>query len=519
MPRKDMIKKVVLIEPKAPGFHVFSKFKLPRLGLPLLGAVLQEELGVEVKIYFQEMSLDWSEVDEADLVGISTITPTAPVAYDIVARVKRMSDAPVVLGGAHVSFLADEGLEKGADYVVRGEGERTFIELIKYLSTGVGELSDIEGLSYIEEGEHRHNPDRERIADLSSLPWPDLTLIEGFEKLKVIPIMTSRGCPYDCKFCSVTSMFGRRYRFREVDDVIGELEVLCARQPKRSVFFYDDNFTASPSHTKELLRKMKEKGITPHWHAQARVDVVKDEELMQLMRETNCKNLFLGVESVNPATLEAFRKSQTVEDIERAVEVIHKYKITVHGMFVLGSDDDDKETIRETVRFARRCGIDTVQFLVLTPMPGTETYDELCQQGRIFVDDWGKFSGHHVVFEPAKMSPFQLQKETGLKAMRKFYSLFQCWKLGLTFRFRKMAVTIYAHHTINQWKSNNKYFVSELKHRYKAERHARKAEKAHRKQERKEREELDQAGDVGVTELEGNDDKNRRPPAPARRTA
>jgi len=495
----QMIEKVVLIEPKSPGFHVFSKFKLPRLGLPLLGAMLKKELGIQVKIYFQEITkIDWNEVMNADLVGISTITPTAPVAYGIADRIKKSSDIPVVLGGPHVSFLPEEALDSGADYVIRGEGEFAFIELVRHLSTGEGRLREIEGLSFKDsEGVH-HNPDRERIKELSSLPWPDLSLIEGFEKLKIIPMMTSRGCPYDCKFCSVTSLFGRRYRFRDTDDVIAELEVLTARSPKSSVFFYDDNFTASPAHTKELLRKMKERGLTPRWHAQARVDVVEDEELMELMRDTNCFHLFLGVESINPATLEAYRKAQTVADIERAVEVIHKYKMKVHGMFVLGSDEDDKETIRETVRFARRCGIDTVQFLVLTPLPGTETYDELCKQGRIFVDDWSKFSGHHVVFKPAKMSPFQLQKESGLRAMRKFYSIFQCWKLGLTFRWKDMAIKIYAHHTINKWKSSNKYFVSELRHRYKAERQAYKAEKARRKQERIEREQLEEVA-AGVS--------------------
>jgi radical SAM superfamily enzyme YgiQ (UPF0313 family) len=488
-----MIEKVVLIEPKSPGFHVFSKFKLPRLGLPLLGAVLKKELGVQVKIYFQEITkLDWEEVLDADLVGISTITSTAPVAYGIADRIKKSSEIPVVMGGAHVSFLPEEALEKGADYVVRGEGELTFVELINHLSSGEGELKEIAGLSFKDSEGIHNNPDREMIKDLSSLPWPDLSLIEGFEKMKIIPMVTSRGCPYDCKFCSVTSIFGRRYRFRETDDVIAELETLTANNPKHSsVFFYDDNFTASPAHTKELLRKMKERGVTPRWTAQARVDVVEDQELMQLMRDTNCIHLFLGLESINPATLEAYRKAQTVADIERAVHIIHKYKIKVHGMFVLGSDEDDKETIRETVRFARKSGIDTVQFLVLTPLPGTETYDELREQGRIFVDDWSKFSGHHVVFKPAKMSPFQLQKESGLKAMRKFYSVFQCWKLGLTFRWKEMAIKIYAHHTINKWISNNKYFVSELRHRYKAERQAHKAEKAHRKQERLEQEELE----------------------------
>ncbi len=489
-----MIQKVVLIEPRSPGIHVFSRFKLPRLGLPLLGAVLKKELGLDVKVYFQEMArLDWGEIAGADLVGISTITMTAPAAFDLVAKLKSEMDVPVVLGGPHVSFLPDEALERGADFVVRGEGEETIVELVEALSAGRTDFSGIAGLSYRDAGgTPRHNPDRQRIEHLSSLPWPDLSLIVGFERIDVIPMMTSRGCPFNCKFCSVTSLFGRRYRFRDTDDVLAELEELTRSNPRKSVFFYDDNFTASPGHTKELLRKMKDSGVVPSWNAQVRVDVVNDPELMELMRDTNCTHLFIGLESINPATLEAYRKAQTVEEIERAVQGIHDYGIKVHGMFVLGSDEDDHETIRETVRFARKAGIDTVQFLVLTPLPGTETYDELRAQGRIFVNDWAKYSGHHVVFQPAKMSPFQLQKEIGLKAMRKFYSLFQAWKYGLTFRWGQMAVNLYAHHSINKWMSRNRYFVSELRHRYKAERHDRKAEKARHKQERLERRDIGQ---------------------------
>ena len=399
-----MIEKVVLVEPASPGFHVFSRYKLPRLGLPLLGALMRRELGVTPRVYFEEVArLDWQEIEKADLVGISTITPTAPEAFALVKHIKKERDIPVVIGGPHVTFLPDEALEAGADYVVRGEGEWTFIELARHLNDGSPALSEIAGLSYRGEGgEHLHNPDRPRISDLTELPWPDLTLIEGFEKSKIIPLLTSRGCPFNCKFCSVTGMFGRRYRFRETGDILAELEVLYARNPRGLFFFYDDNFTAAPEHTKELLRGMKERGITPRWTAQARVDVVKDTELMQLMRETGCVFLYLGLESINPATLEAYRKAQTVEDIVEAVKVIHKYRIKVHGMFVLGSDEDDRATIRQTVRFAKKTGIDTVQFLILTPIPGTETYQELCRQDRIFVKDWAKFSGHHVVYYPAE---------------------------------------------------------------------------------------------------------------------
>jgi radical SAM superfamily enzyme YgiQ (UPF0313 family) len=325
---------------------------------------------------------------------------------------------------------------------------------------------DIAGISWRESGSFRHNPDRPRVDDLSSLPWPDLGLIEGHE-LRVIPVMTSRGCPYRCKFCSVTSIFGHRYRFRDTGDVIAELQHLHQAHPKGTVFFYDDNFTANPTRTKELLREMKRLDLPARWTAQARVEVARDPELMNLMRETRCIYLYLGLESVNPATLESYHKSQTVEDIAEAVRVIHKHKISVHGMFVLGSDEDEVSTLKETVRFAKRARIDTVQFLALVPLPGTETYRELEEQGRIVNHDWGKYDGHHVVFQPARMARHVLQKRGAYGGMRSFYSWWEVTKLGLRFQWRSMVVRIFAHLAIRRWKSDNAEWLRELKEQYK----------------------------------------------------
>lgn len=466
------ITKITLIEPRAPGLHVFSHWKLPRLGLPLLGAVLRQEVGIEPTIYFQQISrLDWNDISSSDLVGISSITSTAPEAYRILRKVKEYGDIPVVFGGAHPTFLPDEALEAGADFVVRGEGEDTFPELVRCLNSG-GDLSRILGLSFKDADGFRHNPDRPRPRHLSDLPWPDLSLIRDFGRCKIIPVMTSRGCPYDCNFCAVTEMFGRRYRFRETEDIIAELKALGEANPKAAFFFYDDNFTANRERTVQLLERMLEEGIDRHWSAQARVDVARDPELMDLMKRSGCGMLYLGLESINPETLKEFHKAQTVEDVTLAVQELHKRKIFVHGMFVIGSDADTPATISDTVRYAKKAKVDSVQFMILTPVPGTGLYRELEEQDRIFDHDWERYTGFHPVFYPRNMSPARLQFETMLRAYRKFYSVWQCWKMGLSFRWKDMAVRIIGHRMVVKWRQYNRSVVKSLKRIYRQEKSA-----------------------------------------------
>lgn len=460
--------KIALVEPKPAGINIFSMYKLPRLGLPILGALAKREFGAEVRIFFQQArELDWEYMLQADVVGISVTTSTAPEGYRILEKMKSRSDATVIMGGPHVTFLPEEALGKGADFVVRGEGEETFVELLRALAGEPSELTEelakIDGISYLLGGQPRHNADRMGVPDLTNLPWPDLTLVEGIKRMKIVPVLTSRGCPYDCKFCSVTKMFGHRFRFRDNEDVLDELEELYRKYPKSLFFFYDDNFTASKKRAKELLEGMIARGITPKWSAQVRAEVADDPELMQLMKESNCQYLYIGFESFNPRALEEYRKSQGVEDIICAVKVIRGYGIKIHGMFVLGSDYDTKKTIRETVRLARKIRIDTVQFMILTPLPGTEVYEEMRKEGRILTCEWGKYDGHHVVYKPALLLPSILQREACIRAMRKFYSLLPIWRLSIMFRWREIGVRIYARHALNKWKAANKSFLSWLK--------------------------------------------------------
>jgi len=402
-------------------------------------------------------------------VGISTITSTAPKAYAIADKVRERK-IPVVMGGVHVTFLPDEALEH-CDYVVRGEGEKTIVEFIEALedSSGSKPMSNILGLSFKDGAKIRHNADRPLMTEeeFESQPFPDLTLIEGHEKIVLTPIMTSRGCPYHCKFCSVTPMLGRKYRRRSVESVVSEIKDKNPR-PKQ-IFFYDDNFAADLRRSKQLLRRMKEEGLVIPWSAQIRTEATKDEEFLALSKETKCFLFQIGMESINPDTLKDYHKSQDIKDIIQSNEALRKYGIRTHGMFVLGSDSDDVKTIRDTVSFAKKHKIFTVQFLVLVPLPGTETFRELDAANRIFTKDWSLYDGHHVVFEPnpEKMTAYQLQKESFL-AMKKFYSLWRCLKSLITLRVVKAYFRYTGYRIVKKWGKSNRSLLKGLKERFAA---------------------------------------------------
>lgn len=224
-----------------------------------------------------------------------------------------------------------------------------------------------------------------------------------------------------------------------------------ALQKNDTVFFYDDNFVANPENTKRLLRLMIENKLTPGWTAQVRVDASEDEELLELMKASNCFFVYLGLESTNPETLRSYRKKLSVEQIQRGIERFHQYGIRTHGMFVLGADTDDVQTVRETVKFALKNKIDTVQFLILTPVPGTRFFKEMDEQGRLLTKDWSLYDGHHVVHRPLRMTPYQLQKET-FKAMAKFYSVWELIRLFLRFDFVNFIYRTYGNHLVNRWR-------------------------------------------------------------------
>jgi radical SAM superfamily enzyme YgiQ (UPF0313 family) len=446
--------RITFIEPRAAGIHVYTKFKMPRMGLPTM-ATSARELGHTVRVYIEDVAkVDLRAAYDSDLMCITTISSTAPRAYAFADRF-RQRGIPVLMGGPHPTARAEEALQH-ADWVLRGEADDTFFEFLEKFEAGL-DLTEIEGLSYRTHLGSVHNPLPARLVDLDTLPIPDLTLIQGWERMRILPVMTSRGCPYDCSFCSVTKMFGRRYRFRSPDKIVDELERAMALKRWFYTFFVDDNFIANRGRAKALMRLMIERKVTPRWSAQVRVEVAKDDEMLDLMQRSNCKFVYVGLESINPETLKLYNKHQTLEDIERCIRRLHEHKIRIHGMFVFGADTDTVHTMRDTGRFARRMGIDTVQFMILCPLPDTETHRQLEAEGRILVRDWSLYDAQHVVFKPKNMSPLQLHLETW-NALAKFYSPKEIAKRYLRFDFFGGFLRTYGNRINKQWLRFNAEF-------------------------------------------------------------
>jgi radical SAM superfamily enzyme YgiQ (UPF0313 family) len=256
-------------------------------------------------------------------------------------------------------------------------------------------------------------------------------------------------------------MFGRRMRYTSPERVGDQLE--RHRGKGDMVFFYDDNFCASPRKTKELLDHLLTRNVfLPPWICQVSVRASRDEELLALMRRSGCHTVFVGFESIQPEALELYRKRQSVDDIRQSIRRFHRHGIRIHGMFMAGSDAEDVDTIRATARFAIQEDIESIQFLLLTPFPGTDLFDEFEEQGRLTTRDWTLYDTHHTVFNPAKMSSYTLMNES-FAAMAKFNTIPRAIGQFLRGRWHRGSVSLYAHLQVKRWRRENRKLLRAAK--------------------------------------------------------
>jgi radical SAM superfamily enzyme YgiQ (UPF0313 family) len=381
-----------------PGFVERSKqvAALPSLGLLLLAGATPA--GHELR--YGEAASEGEEPDwltDCDLVAISTFTAQVREAYRIADRL-RAAGVQVAMGGLHVSALPDEALEH-ADWVVVGEGENTWPEVVRRVAAG-----ERGGLLRADEHEPVH---------IAQLPVPRYDLL-GDRPYNRFTLQTTRGCPWRCDFCASTVMLGRPYRKRPISQVVRDLHALRAVRREPFIEFADDNTFVDPVWGRELCAALEPEGL--RWFTETDISVADHPELLDAMAAAGCRQVLIGLESTDRAVLGGIEqranfKASRVDDQIDAVRRIQARGITVNGCFVLGLDGQGRECFGEVERFVQASGLYEVQVTVQTPFPGTPLFDRLLREGRILEPTaWERCTLFDVNFVPSGMTPDELRR-------------------------------------------------------------------------------------------------------------
>ena len=433
---------------------VYSLFRFPARGVPLLEAICRhagyEDIVTIIPQYNRvpghlDVS-DWKRLADTDVLGLSVITRTANQSFELARRVRLVNPrVKILFGGPHSTALPEESLQFG-DVVVTHEGDHTLPLLLERLEDNLRDpcLTDLQGVNYLgRDSEIIRNPDRPYLTseELSALPFPVYSdqMNRGITHNVV---NTSRGCPYECEFCSVIENFGRGFRFLSDDAAVALIRHTIQLNGKR-IFFGDDIFAANRARTTRVLERLLSEGVRmPRWFAQVRVETAQDRELLRLMKRANCAMVFVGLESVNEETLKLFKKHVTLEKNRAAIAAFNEAGIRVHGMFVLGSDADTSQTRTETLKFARDSRLTTVQFFALTALPGPPLTRRLAEEKRIFAwGDWQLFDAQHAVVCASRISPSELQAGI-FHISRQFYSAREALRHLLQGRWYDFAIRL-----------------------------------------------------------------------------
>jgi radical SAM superfamily enzyme YgiQ (UPF0313 family) len=357
------------------------------LTLTTLASLIPEELNAKITLVDEGIE----EIDpelEADLIGISAITGTAPRSYAL-ARHFRRRGLPVVLGGVHPTLVPEEAA-RHADTVVVGYAEQTWPQLLR-------DFVDGRMKSRYDQGPH---------LSLVNLPFPRRDLLPARYYSIRHTIEATRGCVHPCEFCVVPAAWGRP-RQRPIAEVVADIQQMRAHQ----LLFLDLNLIADIPYAKELFSALIPLKIT--WGGLATTIIAWDDELLDLAAHSGCRGLLIGFETLSQESLMEANKGFNIrKDYREVVQKVHERRIGLQGTFVFGFDGHSKDSFAETVEFVMEANIDLPRYAILTPFPGTPLFWRLKREGRILTDDWALYDGQHVVYQPRQMSPEELLRRT-----------------------------------------------------------------------------------------------------------
>lgn len=433
--------RILLMNPPSTGILRAIGIQFPPLGLLYLAAYLERE-GHRVEVIDLAVKKKAEEIDFKgyDIVGITTETTRHRQALSLAKRAKAKGCA-VVMGGPHPCYVDEEILStRQVDFIVHGEGEITFSELVSHLGQKEASFHSIQGISFLSEGKTVRTAPRPFIEDLDQLPLPARHLIqmEDYRKTKfgdrsITSLITSRGCPGQCTFCSTSHFFGTRLRTRSIESILNELEEICHRYRFNAVAFVDDMLTVSPQRMIQLSRGIVERGLDLWWWSFSRVDsILKSEEMVREMARAGAKAVYVGIESSNPETLKEFRKKIGPGEARQAIDRLKQHGLEVHASYILGGLHDTAKSIHETIQFAKALDTNVAQFSILTPYPGTELYQQVKDRLIRWRSPWSFFDAQHLVFRHDHLSFIHLEwlllKANLLYYMRSKQAIRDVWR-------------------------------------------------------------------------------------------
>jgi len=397
---------IVLINPKLENA---KSFWIP-LGIAYIAAYLEKHFFSVQAIDANALRINNEDVvdhifEPPDIIGITAMTGTIYSAWLIAKTIKaRYPKSKIVLGGHHPSVLPEESLEREfIDIVVIGEGEITMKEIAESFQSGFANISQISGIVF-KTGSNmfKHNIVRRYIKNLDEIPFPAWHLFpfpekyvpEAYRKTPTTIIFTSRGCPYRCTFC-YSGVYGKTFRKRSPRNIIAEIKHLKEHYGIKEFQICDDNFILDAKRTHEFCELLDKEKINMPWASAGgmRVNtVVKHPALIMRMAKAGCYRTAIGIESGNQTIINNIKKDIDLEQVRKAVKILNNAKIIVGGFFMIGNYGENEETVKDTIDFAKSLSLDYAQFMIATPYPGSEFYEQVKKEGKILITSWKDFN-------------------------------------------------------------------------------------------------------------------------------
>jgi radical SAM superfamily enzyme YgiQ (UPF0313 family) len=441
---------IKIIEPNSQNSRYDLRSLTPNLG-PVIIASLLKQQGHEVEVISEYITrLKFQEIRKADLVGISITTYNAQRGYEIAQQLEQ----PVVFGGMHASLMPEECLMHG-DYVIRGDG-RSILKLVECLADdGKKDIRRVPNLVFKQDKGIVYNPSETSTINII----PDFSLVKdydrsGLKRLTRVPLLVnaSRGCPHKCAFCSIKAIYPdvrKKDKAVIIEDIKNQIRhrSFLSKFLPRIIWITDDNFFAEKNWAKDVLKELAKSKTGFKFVIQARPDIAADDELLTLLKKANFGIVYMGIESLNPASLEKLKKDISIDDTLVAIKRIQNRGMAVHGLFVFGDDEFQKGDGLKVARFAKAHDLSGALIQPLTPYPGTDLFEKMKRANRILHEDWQYYNGK-VIIKPRHLSAAELQKEI-YDCYRSVYSLARIIKFVLFgprgFRLAGLGEAVFRH--------------------------------------------------------------------------